>query len=427
MKIALLAAGAGAMYCGSCLRDHTLATALAEAGQEVDLLPLYTPLRTDEPGLASCPVFLGGANAYLRHKYPAFRYVPRFVARLLDSPAVLGLAGRLGGMTSAAGLGSLAVSVLHGDHGDHATEIERLVEFLADLKPDVVHLPNTLLTGLAGPIRRTLGVPIICSLTGEDVFVDSLPAEYRQQVIEIIHKNAGDVDAFIASSAYYADRAASMFSIPRPAVRVVWSGIRADDFAAAQPSRSADTPTIGYLARICPEKGLDILCEAVEILRKHEGMGSARLCAAGYLGPADKEWFDNLRTRLDGRGMADAFEYIGEVDRQGKIDFLSSVDVLSVPTRYPEAKGIYLLEALAAGVPIVQPEHGSFPELVQDTGGVLVPPGDPGALADAFAVLLRDPERRQRLGQAGRRAVLERYTAQRMAAEVLSVYRNHES
>lgn len=427
MKIALLAAGAGAMYCGSCLRDHTLATALSEAGQEVDLVPLYTPLRTDEPGLESCPVFLGGANAYLRHKYPAFRYVPRFVARLLDTPAVLGLAGRLGGMTSAAGLGSLTVSVLQGGEGDHAAEIVRLVEFLAGLQPDVVHLPNALLIGLAGPIRQRLGVPLVCSLTGEDIFVDSLPTEYRAQVIEIIRKSADDVDAFIASSAYYADHAARMFGIPRPAVKVVWSGINADDFAAAGSDRATDAPTIGYLARLCPEKGLDILCEALAILREFEDMGNARVRAAGYLAPADRKWFNDLRRKVEDRGMADAFEYVGEVDRQGKIDFLSSVDVLSVPTRYPEAKGIYLLEALAAGVPVVQPEHGSFTELIHDTGGVLVPPCDADALAGALAVLLRDPERRERLGRAGQRAVLERYTAQRMAAEVLNVYRNHES
>jgi glycosyltransferase involved in cell wall biosynthesis len=83
---------------------------------------------------------------------------------------------------------------------------------------------------------------------------------------------------------------------------------------------------------------------------------------------------------------------------------------------------LYLLEAWANGVPVVQPAHGAFPELLEQTGGgVLVPPGQPLALAQALEELILDPERRERLGQAGAAAVAERFTAERMAEETVQL------
>ena len=429
MRIAILAAGAAGMYCGSCLRDTNLAAALAARGHHVAFVPLYTSVRTDESPVQSAPIFFGGVNVYLRHKVPLFHLVPRALGRLLDSDAVLGLAGRLAGMTSAAGLGELTISMLQGADGRQAGELDRLLDYLASLQPDAVQLPNAFFIGIADAIRqrvastRTRPPAIVCELTGEDVFLDSLPGAYRERALEIIRRAAPNADAFIASSEYYAARAAELFAISRGRISVVWSSVNAGDFAPA--SHANAQPIVGYMARICPEKGLDVLVEAVRLIREKHGI-PARLRAAGWLGPQNRPWFEGLSrdARRWVAAVEPAFEYLGEVDRAAKIAMLSSIDVLSVPTRYPEAKGIYVLEALAAGVPVVQPEHGSFIELIRDTGGgVLVPPNDPAALADAIAELLRDPERRKLLGQAGRAAVAERYSHDSMAGKAEGVYR----
>jgi glycosyltransferase involved in cell wall biosynthesis len=154
------------------------------------------------------------------------------------------------------------------------------------------------------------------------------------------------------------------------------------------------------------------------------GFENVRLLAAGYLGARDQKWFDQLQKRIAATPLRDAFTYLGEVDRAEKIEMLDSIDILSVPTSYPEAKGIYVLEALARGVPVVQPAHGSFPELIAKTGGgVIVAPGDAQSLADAIAELLSNPARRRELGHAGRAAVESGMTEDQMANRMLDVYR----
>src|ERR1043165_1330623 len=89
MKIIYLAAGAGGMYCGSCLHDNTLAAALLALGEDVLLVPTYTPLRTDEPNVSIDRVFFGGINVYLQEKSSLFRHTPWWMDRWLDHPALL--------------------------------------------------------------------------------------------------------------------------------------------------------------------------------------------------------------------------------------------------------------------------------------------------------------------------------------------------
>ena len=180
---------------------------------------------------------------------------------------------------------------------------------------------------------------------------------------------------------------------------------------------------VGYLARICPEKGLHDLVSAFRLLCERAPESDLRLRVAGYLGGRDRGYFKELKKRITDWGLDDRFEYLGEVDRQQKIDFLGSLDVLSVPTVYEEPKGLFVLEALANAVPVVLPAHGAFPELIEDTGGgVLVAPGLPEALADGLETLLLDPGRREELGSRGREAVRQRFSADAMAAQTERVY-----
>jgi glycosyltransferase involved in cell wall biosynthesis len=219
---------------------------------------------------------------------------------------------------------------------------------------------------------------------------------------------------------------ADYLALPRQRIDVVYPGISRRHLAQDKaPLADARPPTVGYLARICPEKGLDRLVDVLALLRKMPGMSGVRLRAAGYLGPAHRRWFSALLKRIRQYGLTDAVTYIGEVDLAGKLAFLDSIDLLSVPTARAEPKGMYVLESLARGVPVVLPDHGAFPELVKMTGGgVLAAPADPQALADAIAHLLADPARRKELGTRGRLAVEARFTDDHMAARMLDVYQH---
>jgi len=100
--------------------------------------------------------------------------------------------------------------------------------------------------------------------------------------------------------------------------------------------------------------------------------------------------------------------------------------VLSVPTTYHEPKGLFVLEALAAGVPVVQPAHGAFPEMLESLGGGrLVPPGDADGLAAQLADLLLNPVARTELGSTGRAAVLANRSQKVMAQQAIDVVQKY--
>lgn len=416
----MLAAGAAGMLCGSCLRDNRVAGTLRAQGRDVVLIPLYTPLRTDEADASDQQIFFGGINVYLQQKSALFRRLPRSWDRWLDSRRLLGGIGRLAARTRPEELGELTVSMLRGEQGRQRKELERLIDGLRALRPALVCLPDLMLLGAARRIREALGVPVVCTLSGEDIFVDELPAPWRAEAMELIRERAADVDAFIGVTRYFCAYAAQHFGLPRARIRHVPLGIALD-----QPARTVrvanDPPVIAYLARVCPAKGLAELARALVALR--EGGSACRVRAAGYLGAADRPYLDAIVEFVRERGCADAFEYMGEVDRSAKWNLLQSADLFCVPTVYHEAKGLFILEALAADLPVVQPRHGSFPELVEETGGgVLYNPADPGGLHEALAALLRDQPRRGALGAAGRAAVEARHSDARMADETWRVF-----
>jgi glycosyltransferase involved in cell wall biosynthesis len=427
MKIAYITAGAGGMYCGSCMHDNTLVAALTAQGHEALLIPTYTPIRTDEPDVSQPRVFLGGINVYLQQKLGLFRHTPRLLDRLLDAPGLLRWVSRFAVKTRAEQLGDLAVSVLRGEHGHQRKEIERLAQWLAsEVKPEIVNLTNVLLSGLVHEIKRRLKVPVVATLQGDDVFLEFLPEPFRSQALELIRAHHGEIDGFIATSRDYADFMSDYLSIPRPRIAVVYPGLNLGHFGAPKPSENGRPPTIGYFARICPEKGLHVLAEAFGILRKTPGAPPARLRVSGWLGENHRPYFDDIRRQIEAWGLASDFEHAESPNHASKVRFLQSLDVLSVPTTFREPKGLYVLEALASGVPVVQPRSGSFPELVEMTGGgLLVNPEDPHDLARALRQLLEDAGWRAELGRKGRESVQQKFSAALMAEETLRVYRNY--
>jgi glycosyltransferase involved in cell wall biosynthesis len=269
-------------------------------------------------------------------------------------------------------------------------------------------------------------VRILINLQGDDVFLDALVEPYRSEAIELLQRLLKEADGFLVNSQYYAAHMAAYLDIPPDRIHLVPLGVDVSDFTEAVEDAAATDirpPTIGYLARLAPAKGLHLLADAFIELRRLPGMEDARLHLAGWLGKSDQQYAEEQFRKLRDEGLSNAFVYAGTVDRRQKIEFFRGIDVLSVPTTYREPKGLYVLESLAAGVPVVQPDHGAFPELLAATGGGrLTPPGDVAALAQELGRLLANPTERKDLGRAGREAVLRRFHARQMADETLAVY-----
>ena len=426
MNISILAAGAGGMYCGSCMRDNALATALKRQGHQVTLIPLFTPLRTEPQDASIGQVFYGGVNIYLQHASRLFRKTPRILDWLLDRPWLLNVAGRYGSTTPPDELGGLTLSILRGEEGPAVKELRRLLAFMRnDVRPQVVVLPNLMFIGLAPVLRPELGAPVVCELAGEDIFLDALAPRDRDEAQGLIRRRAADVDRFVATSNEYAGRMAKYLDVPRGSIDVVYPGIPGDYLRCEGADASGNRPpTVGFVARIGPEKGLHRLIDAMLLLWQTPGMADVRLRVAGYLGKGYVKFYEQQQARVRDAGKAGQVEFRGEVTREEKIALIDGCDVMTVPTEYVEAKGVSVLEAWARGVPVVQPAHGSFPELMERSGGagVLVPPGDARALADAIARLLQDPARREHLGRLGRDAVAAHFTDDGMAENMLKVF-----
>jgi glycosyltransferase involved in cell wall biosynthesis len=424
MKILSITAGAAGMYCGSCLRDNGLAVELMARGHDVTLLPLYTPTNPDEANVSRKRVLFGGISIYLQQYVPFFRKTPRFLDRLWDSPAVINTFASRAISVDPKMLGDMTVSMLEGERGIMRKEFDKLYEWLADEPvPDVVNLPNSLLISLARPLRERLHVPICCTLQGEDLFLEGLVEPYRTKSIDLIRRQVQDVDRFFAVSEYYVPVMARLLGIRADQIPVVPLGIRLDGYERRQTRD--EVFRVGYFARVAPEKGLHVLAEAYPLFRKRTGGAPVRLEAAGHLSRANEPYLAGVRRSLDKAGLGNEFIYHGAVDRDGKLAFLRTLDVLSVPAPYDEPKGVFLLEAMASGVPVVQPRRGSFTEMVEKTGGgLLVAPDDPAAVADGLYELWRDPERRRTLADRAFAGVREHYSIQVSADAQLAVYQS---
>lgn len=419
------------MFCGNCLRDNALVAALRGMGHEVTMLPLYLPLTLDEEDQsADTPIFFSGINVYLQQKSPFFQSLPAFLHRLLASRKLLGLAAGRAAKTRPSDVGDITLSMLRGEEGRQGRELDEMIIWLkTQARPDVICLSNALLLGMARRLKAELKAPIVCMLQGEDSFLDALPDTHRTACWQTLIERTADADLFITPSHYFGGLMTKRLGLPKEKVQVVHNGINLEGYGPPSDTNYATrntqhaAPVLGYFARMCKEKGLDTLVEAFIILKQRKRVDRLKLHIGGYCGPADEPFVKQLRQRLaEGGGLGET-SFSPNLGRAEKIDFLRSLTVFSVPALYGEAFGLYVIESLAAGVPVVQPRVAAFPELVEATGGgLLCEPGNPAALADTLETLLLNPAQARALGEAGQRRVLEKFNVETMAQNILSTF-----
>lgn len=426
MNLIQITPGAGGMYCGNCFRDNALVAALRRQGHDITMVPLYLPMTLDEAATtAGTPTFFGGINVYLDQKISLYRHAPDWLRELFDSPAILKWAAGRAAKTRPDDVGELTVSMLLGEYGNQARDLEEMIGWLGQLpKPDAVFLSNALLVGFTRRLKDALGTKVICFLQSEESFLDSMPEPWRTQSWQTLAERGKEVDAWISPSRYFADRMQERLHLPAERVHVVPNGISLAGYDQLPPrvSRQPGEPlTLGFFGRMCADKGLDTVVDAFIQLRKQGRVPLLKLKVGGGCGPSDEPFVAEQKAKLAAAGLLADASFHPNVSREDKIAFYASCDVLSVPARISESFGLYILESLAAGTPLVQPDAITYPELLAATGGgVLCGDNDAASLARALEPLLLNPARLRELGDAGRRAVFSRFTDEVMAREIAS-------
>jgi glycosyltransferase involved in cell wall biosynthesis len=424
MRVVHISPGAGDnFYCENCLRDAALVKAMRKLGHDVLMVPLYLPLQADktEP-VSNAPLFFGGINVYLQQKLSLFRKTPRWIDRLFDSRKLLEWAGRKAGMTGAEDLGQTTISMLEGERGRQIKELDRLVDWLGTQGGcDIVSLSNILLAGMTGRIKESLHAPVVCWLQDEDGFLDGLTGPHAERAWGIVRERSRDIDGFLAVSDYFGKAMQARLSIDSGRLETVRMGVEIAGYVPAPTAPPA--PTIGYLSRMCPERGLETLVDAFILLKADARLKSAKLRVSGGKSGSDEAFIRRLASKLAAAGCLSDVEFLIAFDGRAKREFLQSLSVLSVPERQPVAYGLYVLEALATGVPVVEPAIGCFPETINATGGgVLYQPNVAQKLADALAPLLLDPQAARRLGAEGLEGVAKFFNVADTATNVIRIY-----
>jgi len=424
MHIAIITAGGAGMFCGSCMQDNSLAKALIEQGNEVSLIPTYTPIRVDQQNVSDDKVYLGGVNLYLDHAIPFWHRLPRGLVSWLDHPRILRIASSLGIENDASRLGPLTLSMLQGGSGSMQREYQQLVDHLVkEVQPDIIIFSNALLSGVMPLLREQFAGPVFCLLQGDDLFLDQLTEKYRQQAIQAVSNHANLFDLIITHTKFYADYMSDYLSIDRKSFRQLPLSIDLSEESMTPRECSikevSSIPRIGYFARIAPEKGLLNLVQAVKQL--HESGIEVELHAGGYLGKAHHGYMKQIEKEC--AFLGNRFRYIGSPNSQKeKLEFMRSLDIFSVPALFHEPKGLYLLEAMSQGIPVIQPAHGSYPELIESTGGgLLFEPGNFEDYARALSQLVESPKERIKMGSEAQSAIAKKHSSNHAAQRLAEI------
>ncbi len=420
MRILYLVVGNDIIGGGATVRDVAFVRGMLQAGHEVEAISLYGYTTVEgENGFSNTFKPLGRHT--LRRLFPRLSKLPGTIAsfahgvRPVDNMTSIAVMGR-----RADPKGPLAVSLLSGANKLQRREFSRLMDRLS-AKPgriDAAILSNTLLSGLAEAIRANIGCPIICLSQGSDRVIESLEEPYRSDARKLVRKNARLFRLVVSSSRYFAIRTTESMALPASRIKVVPPGVDAKSMDNPAPRRRIPF-TIGYMAPIRKEKGLDILVDALDSLSKDTQL-DPELWIAGRV--EDERYWNRLLRRIEASPLKPRHRVFGSLARRERRDFMEGLSVFVVPSREPESRATHLLEAMAAGVPVIGPAAGIIPEIFQHAnGGLLVSSEAPAWMfSQALELLAAMPDTADELGRSGSEGV-NRHFSMESAASRLAV------
>jgi len=403
------------------MRDNSLARQLIALGHDVTMLPTYLPHFLDEEDASpDQPIFFGGINVYLQHKFSLFRHTPKWIDKAFDNKWLLRKAAARSGMTSSKDLGEITLSTFRGEDGPLVKEVNKVLTWFKEQgSPDILFLSTIMLAGIGKVLRRELQIPVYGFLQGEDSFLDSLLPEYRVEAWRLLSQDVALLDGCIAPSKYFGNLMAERLALKPSKIKHYPNGITTEGILPVENAPSS--PSLGYLARLCPLKGLDLLVDAFIELKGTGNHDKLSLKIAGGMTDEDEPFVEEQKSKLSRAGLDKHFSISPNISRAEKLEFLKYLTVFSVPARYPEAFGLYVVEAMLAGVPVVLPNSGAFPEIIKATkGGQLYDTSAAGTLTETLDALLSDSKRAKDIGLQAHEAVLEQYANEKLASRLVN-------
>lgn len=422
--IQIIPGSGGSFYCGNCLRDSKYFNALRDEGHQVTKIPMYLPLFADEHDISDIPIFYGAISLYLKQVYPIFRKAPGWLDKLLNSRPMMKLAASMAGSTRAKGLEDMTISMLLGEEGQQKEELDHMVNWIAEhCQPDIIHISNALLLGLARRLKEKIGVPVLCTLQDEDVWINPMQQKFQNKIWDLMHKRADDIDMLVAVSNYFADVMKQRMHLPDAKVRTIHLGVDIKDYEYISTKKKERN--VGFISRMCHKDGFDIVVDAFIELKKKPGFEDVKLIATGGATGDDIKFNKEQKRKLKENNLLNVFEILHQFEGKAVNDFFEKVSLISVPVRNGEAFGMYLLESMASGVPVVQPALGAFPEIVElSGGGVTYMPNTSEKLSETWAEVLSDPEQLEKYSRNGYEGTKKKFNIHNHAKEIITLYEN---
>jgi len=366
---------------------------------------------------------LGGISVYLEQRSILFRKIPSFLTQWLDKPGVVKFfTNRKSIQVEAEHLGNLTLSMLKCENGNQSRSFERAFKWIKDEAiPEIIDFSNLLIASLAPTIKQDLKIPIVVTLQGDDLFINELKDNHKELVIKELKRIAQSIDGFITFSDFYAQKMSNLLDIPIEKFHIVSLGINTEPFSNIC-RQGSENRTFGYFGRIAPEKGFHNAVDAFIKINKNREP-KIKMLSGGWLGESDRSYFEEQTKKIDQANLSEYFNYSEAPTLEEKKDFFSKIDVFTMPTDQEEPKGIPVLEALASGLPVVQPDKGVFSAMINTTkGGVLYDDRDPSALSQELLKLIDNRGKAEALGRTGRDNVKIHFSDDKMAVDTKSVY-----
>jgi glycosyltransferase involved in cell wall biosynthesis len=284
--------------------------------------------------------------------------------------------------------------------GDGVSVVRQLRALIGETRPDLLYL-NTLKAGVLGGIAgRLSGVPII-----EHVQDIIRPAEFSPLWLRVMSGSLRWLPHLMITPSDAVRTALVRLGVPAGRIRRVYNGVALDRFdptidpiaARRRLGLEPDLPAAGIVARLMRWKGQGVFLEAAARVRT-----PARFLVVGGLFWEEPTFEAELREQARRLGIENRVVFLGHRDEVPEV--MAALDVLVHASTHPEPFGLTIIEAMAAGRPVIAARDGGAMEIVEEGAtGLLSPPGDPAGLSAALDRLLSDPGRRRTLGSAGRR------------------------